>query len=110
MKNLAVGLVSALILLGCLIGYAEDDKKASGLNIGEGMEIRKIKGFNLLVPKDAATWYDGDVLKVEDVTEYSATRFIKINEQFKQIDKMLISLQKQVDELKKRLIVIEEVK
>lgn len=98
----AIFLFFIFIWLAHLPIYAQEDKKAGGLNIGEGMEIRKVRGFNLLVPKDARTWYDGGVLKVEDVSEYSASRFIKIEKYFEEIDKILVNLQKQIDELKRK--------
>lgn len=110
MKKFILSLVSVLILLLPLAGYAKENKKTRGPNIGEGMEIRKIKGLNLLIPKDAVTWYEGDVLKVEDSTGYSASRFIEIDEQFKQINKAVVNLQAQIDELKRRLTVIKEAK
>lgn len=96
------------IWLAHLSIYAQETKKGNRLNIGEGMEIRKIKGLNLLVPKDAKTWYDGAVLKVEDAVEYSASRLIKMERRFEKIDKTLVNLQKQIDELKRKLDGIKE--
>ena len=106
----AIFLFFIFIWLAQLSIYAQEDKKGDRLNIGDGMEIRKIKGFNLLVPKDAKTWYDGDVLKVEDAAEYSAARFIKMKKHFEKIDKTLVNLQKQIDELKRKLDGIKKIK
>jgi len=101
-------LILVFIWLAHLAIYAQEDKEAGGSNIGEGMEIRRINGFNLLVPKDARTWYEGDVLKVEDPISYSASRFIKIEKRFEEIDRTLVNLQNQIDELKKMIDAIKE--
>lgn len=105
-KVYPVGLFFIFIGLVCLAVYAYAGDKKDNLNIGEGMEIREVGGFNLLIPKDAKTWYDGDVLKVEDVSEYSASRFITIGMYLEEVRETLSDLQNQIDELRETLDVI----
>jgi len=99
-KTISV-LLFLLIWLANFSTYPQGGKELANPKISDAMEIRTIGGIKVLVPKDAKVWLDGNMLRVEEIYEYTARRLMELGSRLEEAEAALVELQSQIDELRK---------
>jgi hypothetical protein len=65
-----------------------------------GMEVVKVGNFNLLIPKGAEVHRKGNLLVVESTSEYTARRFLDMEQQLMQAKTEREELKGKIEQLK----------
>lgn len=92
---------------GYQYGYKEYDVDEK-ITVRPGMELRKIGGVNMLVPEGAEVYYDKGRYLVEGFGEYAARRFKETDERLSRIETGLISLNDEIEALRKTVEAIPQ--
>ena len=96
-KYFVLFFVSFLIFSGFPYAKAEED------SIPEGMEHIKVGGAEFLVPKGTKVRKKGDLYVMENISEYSARKFMEAEEQFQSIEVKYSNLKEETKENSKLL-------
>ena len=110
MKEMLIGAVLAFSLLfssGSIFAgetgavgviNSETESDAEG-EIPTGMEIKKVGGINLMVPKGAKLYKRGGITVMEGASAYSARRLDTMEGRLDEIEKSINELKEKVDAL-----------
>lgn len=93
MKKIALAVLYAVIFFtGVYLFAAYEEKPENGISIPPGMEIIKSGDVNLLVPKGAVLSRVNDLIVLEGAEEYSARKFMIVEERLARIEEELKEL------------------
>ncbi len=105
--------VSAFFLF-CAAAYAQDyensdsDKKKdvhmvnpdNAAELQPGMELMKIGGINMVVPKGTQFYKEGAQVKMEEAGEYSARRFKEMDDRLQKIEAKQRKMETEIEKLR----------
>jgi len=114
MKRIIGVILIAFLTIYCTFAFAQyNNSIAENTSSSPGMEVIEAKGVNIMVPKGTRIRREGGLLIIEDISAYSARKFVELegrlnnleiqqNELKVHIDRVI----KLVEELQKRLLVL----
>lgn len=88
------------VIFADLESPAAENKKLESPQFKPGMETVEIGDAKILVPRGAKVYKDGDLIKVEDLSEYSARNFEEIQKRFNTLQEKYEEMKKEIEQLR----------
>jgi len=114
-KILYLSIILSSILFLQTPSYAQDyDKPSSDKDtenitsetvnkLRPGMELRKIGGINMVVPKGTQIYKEGSLIRMEEDGDYTARRLEEVDSRFNKLEGRQKKLEEDIQELRKLL-------
>jgi prefoldin subunit 5 len=93
---------AAIFFCGVSSLYSED-KNNSDVTIPPGTELQKVGDVQLVVPIGSKIRKEGNLIFMQNAEEYTAERYLEIENKLRKIDENIESLKLQIKELKQQL-------
>jgi hypothetical protein len=71
--------------------------------VGPGMEITKVKGANIIAPKDTRVYKQGSQIIYEDIGEYLGRRFDELEKRIQAIENEQSKMKEELKKIKQEL-------
>jgi hypothetical protein len=86
-----------------IVAPGGDKVDTQKFKVGPGMEIIKIKGANIIVPKDTRVYRQGSQIIYEDIGEYLGRRFEELEKRIQAIENGQSKIKEELKKIKQEL-------
>ncbi len=89
---------------------SSDSKQGNNPNIevDPGMELRRVGGLNMIVPKGTQVHQDGSLQVMEGPDEYAARNIMEVKTRIGEMEKAQKEMREEVDSLKEAILKLQE--
>lgn len=105
MRTCSVTAVFIVFLLSAACCCAQP---VDGVDVPEGMELIKVGGTNVLIPKGTKVTHKDAALILEPLDEYASRVLLKLKEEVAALKEQIAGMQEQIAQLQARLAPVEE--
>ncbi len=100
--------VIAALIVSLLSAACCRAQSADGIDVPEGMELIKVGGTNVLIPKGTKVTHKDAALILEPLDEYASRVLLKLEEEIAALKEQIAGMQEQIAQLQASLPPVEE--